>query len=230
MVLNVNGKVQKDVNFYSNEKAAANGGGLFVATNALISGNVNYHAFGDVKGATQTNILGEVIKQAPQVKEKPGAQVGILAALGFLVTLLLTVLVLVLVGGKKVKDIEKIMSAKPWQSFGIGIAVLIVSPILAFILLITGFGAWIGGTILLVWALMMVLAFLFAFVAFGQYLDRMFIKKNYKQKFLANSLIGAVIGYILVIIPVVGCLAGLFAFCWGIGGMCLAFLDSRKEA
>lgn len=210
-ILNVNGKVLQNVNFYSNEKVNDKGG-LFVAPSAVISGNVNYHAFGDVKGATQANILGEIIKKVPQVEEKSGVKGEILAALGFLLTLLLTVLVLVLVGGKKVKDINKIMTTKIWQSFGLGFAILILSPILAFIFLVTGFGTWIGLILLLTWALTLVLAFLFAAIAFGQYLGRVVIKKEYKQKFLVNSLIGAIIGYILVIIPFVGGFVGLFGF------------------
>lgn len=228
MTLNVNGKVLKNVNFYSNENTSTNGG-LFVAQNAAISGNVNYHAFGDVKGATQTNILGEIIKKAPQVKAKPSAQVGILAALGFLATLLLTVLVLVLVGGKKVKDVNKIMAAKAWQAFGLGFAILILSPILAFIFLVTGFGAWIGSILLLIWVLILALAFLFASIGFGQYLGRVVIKKEYKQKFLIDSLIGAIVGYILVVIPFIGFFVGFFGMCWGMGGMFLSFLESRKE-
>lgn len=230
-VLNINGQVLKDVNFYSDvtTKDSKDKTGLFLASGAVVSGNINYHSFGDVKGVTQTNVLGEIFKNPPEVKQKAAPQAGVLASLGFLATLLLTGLFIVWAGGKKTKDIEKIMSQKLWQSFGIGFAILVCTPILGFILLITGFGAMIGFIIVVAWLLALLTGMTLSFIAFGQYLAKQF-KKDFAKKFLVNSLIGIVAGYILLIIPVIGCLVGFFSLCWGIGGTFQAFLESRQEA
>jgi cytoskeletal protein CcmA (bactofilin family) len=224
---NINGKVSKNVNFYSQMGADANTG-LFLAPTATVSGNIYYRAFGDVKGASTTNVLGIIDKVIPQPKHKVTATDQALAKLGFLISLLLTVLVIVLAGGKKTKDFTEMMVKNVWKSFGVGFAVLICSPILGIILLVTGFGAWLGFILIIAWVLMMILSMIMAAIAFGQY--GMFIfKKKFSQNFLIYSLIGAVAGFILLIIPVIGFLAGFFGMCWGIGGMFLSFLECRKE-
>ena len=228
MTLNINGKVNKDINFYSNTGADANTG-LFLTPNAVVSGDINYTAFGDVKGASQTNVLGTITKTLPQVKQKETVKTQMIFKLGFLISLLLTVLIIVLAGGKKVKDAEKIMATNVWKVLAIGFATLICMPILGIIFFVTGFGTFIGFVIIIAWVLLMLLAQPLAMIVFGQYLAKVFTKKEVKQRFLVNSLIGAIVGYILLIIPFVGFFAGLFGFCWGIGGMFLGFLESRKE-
>lgn len=230
-VLNINGQVLKDVNFYSDASAkdTKDKTGLFLASGAVVSGNVNYHSFGDVKGVTENNVLGKIFKNPPEERPKPAPQSGILASLGFLATLLLTGLFIIWAGGKKTKDIEKIMSQKVWQSFGIGFAILICTPILGFILLITGFGAMIGFIIVIAWLLALLTGMTFSFIALGQYLGEK-LKKDFAKNFLVKSLLGIVVGYILLIIPVIGCLVGFFSLCCGIGGVFQAFLSSRKEA
>lgn len=226
--LGINGKINKNVNFYSNAGADANTG-LFLAPTAIVSGDINYTAFGDIKGASQTNVLGTITKTLPQVKQQETVKSQMFFKLGFLISLLLTVLIIVLVGGKKIKDVEKIMSTNVWKVLAIGFATLICMPILGIIFFVTGFGTFIGFVIIITWVLFMLLAQPMAMIVFGQYLGKTFMKKDAKQRFLVNSLTGAIIGYILLIIPFIGFFAGLFGFCWGIGGMFLGFLESRKE-
>lgn len=225
-ILNIGGRV-KNINFYSSMGADINTG-LFLTPATVVSGNISYNAFGDIKGASQTNVLGTITKTVPQVKQKATPQNMALAKIGFLVTLLLTTLIVVLVAGKKAKDIEKIMMENVWKSFGIGFGVLICAPILGLILLITGFGSWLGFILIIAWVLMLVLAMVLAGIAFGQYLEKIW-KKDLRNNFLVYSLIGALVGYILLIIPFIGFFVGLFGFCWAIGGMSLGFLESRKE-
>lgn len=227
-VLNISGKVNNNVNFYSN-MTPKDGNGLTLTPTAVISGDIRYNAFGDVKGVSQVNVLGSIDKNPPEVKQQEEFKGGILSEVAFILLMLLTCLVIVLVGGKKVKDVEKIMTESIWKSFGIGFAVLICTPVLAFLFFITGLGGLIGTILIIIWILMLLLAYFFSAISFGQYLLKI-IKKDFKQSFLVYSLIGVIIGYVLLSIPFIGFFVGLFGLCWGIGGMYLSFLESRKEA
>ncbi|MFZ2390254.1 MAG: polymer-forming cytoskeletal protein [Minisyncoccales bacterium] len=224
--LNISGKVNNNVNFYSN-MAVKDNSGLILTPTAVISGDISYNAFGDIKGVSQVNVLGSIEKNIPEMKQEEMKR-GIWSEVAFLLLTLLTCLMIVLVGGKKVKDVEKIMTEKTWKSFGIGFAVLICTPILAFLFFVTGLGGLIGTILIMIWMLMLLLAYFFSAISFGQYLLKI-IKKDFKQSFLVYSLIGVVVGYVLLAIPFIGFFVGLFGLCWGIGGMYLSFLESRKE-
>ncbi|MFZ3057526.1 MAG: hypothetical protein WA092_00585 [Minisyncoccales bacterium] len=224
--LNISGKVNNNVNFYSN-MAVKDNSGLILTPTAVISGDISYNAFGDIKGVSQVNVLGSIEKNIPEVKQEEMKR-GIWSEVVSLLLMLLTCLMIVLVGGKKVKDVEKIMTKKTWKSFGIGFVVLICTPILAFLFFATGLGGLIGTILIMIWMLMLLLAYFFSAISFGQYLLKI-IKKDFKQSFLVYSLIGVIVGYILLMIPFIGFFVGLFGLCWGIGGMYLSFLESRKE-
>ena len=225
--LNISGKVSDNVNFYSNS-ASKDDNGLILTSTAVISGNINYNAFGDIKGVSQVNVLGSIDKNLPEVEKKVEMKGGILPEVIFLLLALLTCLMIVLVGGKKVKDVEKIMMESIWKSFGIGFAVLVCTPVLAVLFFVTGLGGLIGTILIIIWILMLLLAYFFSAISFGQYLLKI-VKKDFKQSFLIYSLIGVVVGYVLLSIPFIGFFVGLFGLCWGMGGMYLSFLESRKE-
>jgi len=225
-VLNINGNVKQNVNFYSEEKDSKTTG-LFVNSGSSINGNVNYNAFGEIKGTGSGSILGATNKYTPKIENKD-IKSDILSQVGFIVALILTTLAIVIIGGKSVENIEKKMTGSIWKAVGIGAISFFALPIIGIALMVSGFGAFLGIVCFLIWLTILLLALFFAGISLGELLIRKIGKKE-KSKFILNSLIGVLIGYVLIIIPILGFILFFFGLWWGIGGVILAFAKKRKE-
>jgi hypothetical protein len=151
-----------------------------------------------------------------------------LSQIGFIVALILTTLAIVIIGGKSVENIEKKMTGSIWKAVGIGAISFFALPIVGIALMVSGFGAFLGIVCFLIWLTILLLALFFAGISLGELLIRKIGKKE-KSKFILNSLIGVLIGYVLIIIPVLGFILFFFGLWWGIGGTILAFAEKRKE-
>lgn len=226
-ILNINGFVGNNINYYSDAEDSPNTG-LFVKPEANIKGDINYNAFGEIKGDGQQNIHGAINKYVPKHNDEDKAKVSILGLVGFILALILTTLAIVLIGGKGVKDIEKKMTGNIWKTIGIGIIAFFILPIIGIILIASGMGAFLGILSFLIWVLVLLLSLFLSGIAFGQMLIRKFLKGK-EDKFLLNSIVGILIGYILIIIPFLGCIVCILGLWWGIGGIVWQFADNRKE-
>lgn len=225
-VLNINGNVKQNINFYSEEKDSKTTG-LFVNSGSSINGNVNYNAFGEIKGTSTNSILGTTNKYTPKVEDKD-IKSDILSQVGFIVALILTTLAIVVIGGKSVESIAKKMTGSIWKAVGIGAISFFALPIIGIALMISGFGAFLGIVCFLIWLTILLLALFFAGISLGELLIRKIGKKE-KSKFILNSLIGVLIGYVLIIIPILGFILFFFGLWWGMGGVILSFAENRKE-
>ncbi|MCK9578753.1 hypothetical protein M0R01_04685 [bacterium] len=226
-VLTINGEIDQNINYYSEENNDV-AKGLFVNSGSSIKGNVNYNAFGDVKGSGSNVILGSVNKYTPSNEIKKDIKSEIISTLGFLVSLILSTLAIVLIGGKYLKDLTTKMSSSIWSSVGIGAIAFFALPLLGILLLISNIGAYLGFICFLIWLIIILLAVFFAGISFGKLINEKLFK-NRINNFALTSILGILLGYILFVIPVLGFIVFVFALWWGIGGMILSFAEKRKE-
>jgi uncharacterized membrane-anchored protein len=119
------------------------------------------------------------------------------------------------------------MTSSIWKAVGVGAVSFFILPIIGIILMITGIGAFLGILCFLVWIVILLLSVFFSGISLGQLLMRRFAKEK-NNRFLVNSLLGILVGYILVIIPFLGFIFFIFALWWGIGGVILYFANRRK--
>lgn len=98
-------------------------------------------------------------------------------AMGLLVSLVAG-LFMVHFFGKWITEVIKGSLDKFGSNLGTGFLVLVLTPILAVALLISLFGAWIGGFMMIVYTLMLSLATLLASIALGTFILKIFKGKN----------------------------------------------------
>jgi len=224
----VNGTVSQNINYYSEEKDSENTG-LFINSGSAVKGNVNYNAFGEIKGETAKSVLGTINKYDPEIKNSNNdIKTNIISLLGFLVSLILTTIALVLVGGNSLQKLVKKMVPNIWSSVGIGAIYFFALPIIGIILLVTGIGAYLGIVCFLFWIIMLLLAILFAGISFGELINGRLLKGKIKN-FALIAILGVLLGYVLTSIPFLGFIFFIFGLWWGIGGIILAFAEKRKE-
>jgi hypothetical protein len=112
------------------------------------------------------------------------------------------------------------MLAKIPASMGWGLIVLILTPIVVFILLITIIGIPLSLMLLAFWILMMYPAKILAAIAIGRKLAALkFMPLNFHHSLIAATVIGVVICWFVFSIPIIGWILCFLAFIWGMGGI-----------
>lgn len=105
-----------------------------------------------------------------------------------------------------------------WKSFGLGLLLLIVTPLVAVICMLSGFGLLLGFLLLFLYIISILISMVFAGVIFGGLMMKFFIKSKKFQLKWGWVIGGVVVLHLLNLIPVIGGLVGFvfFLFAWGI--------------
>ncbi|MDD4409497.1 MAG: hypothetical protein PHW52_02465 [Candidatus Pacebacteria bacterium] len=221
----IKGRIGKGLNFYSD---ASDTEGVTISPEAVVNGDINYNAFGDVKGVEAgKNVLGNVNKKVP-VAEETSAGEKAFALIGFLVSLVLVIYVIIFVGGRNVKDIQKAMISNPSKATGLGAIMIFGLPILSLVFIISGFGMFLGFVGIVIWLLLIPFSILLSVIAFGEVVATK-IRNNISGKIYYTSLIGIILSFIIFKIPLLGFLMIVFFMWWGSGGLLVKFMESRSD-
>lgn len=181
---------------YSSENPAT------IASGAKIGGNTIFHQLTERQSNWQQNGVGSFIGLA--------GLAGIAAPLVFLlalVALFLLTLVVIFAAPLKTQDTAQNFVKHPWKSLGFGLAYLIATPIVGFILLIIPFTFMIGAVVLLFYLLSLFLlpAVLTFFI--GSSIFRLLHKQadfTKRSHLVWAALIGALIYSLIMFIPLLG--------------------------
>ena len=175
---------------------------------AKVGGKINFHA-------------------APKVTKSPREEFAAWVAnlVYWLVAVLLIALTMVWLAPRAVKAVTDSMRSRIGPSLGWGALALFVGPILVLALIITTIAAPLGLIALVAWILALCLCGSLAGVAVGRLLLA-------KLKWHAGSLpwaalIGVPIAMLAFALPVVGGLLALVTSIWAMGGVILAWRESR---
>lgn len=109
------------------------------------------------------------------------------------------------------------MKTNFWVNLGIGLAGIILIPILSILLMITGIGVYAGLILLIAYALLWAIAWLMALIFAGSLTSMLVKRVKTLEVTWQTAIIGAVVYVVLRVIPVVGwiVLAGLVLAAFG---------------
>ncbi len=189
---------------------------LDLAANAKINGELNYMSeekAGIAEGASVTGKINHQVTQGVDEEDKEKLFAGL--NIGFAIFKFLTLLVigslLLWAVPNFMRNTSVAVRENPLQSLAIGFLVLVVTPIVAVVLMITLIGLPLGLVLLLGYFFLIYISVIFTAVAVG---DRILDKKS--NRFLAFAL-GLFIISVLLLVPVIGGLVDFAAMLLGLG-------------
>lgn len=203
-------------------------GGLSIKDSAKIDGDVIYTDFLTGTISDKALILGEVVHKLPENKyQKTSGE----KFLGYIWGIIFSVFSAIAIGLVVIslwkKPTQKIMDRllrEPGRSIGWGAILMILTPIISVLLMITFVGIKLALLLLGVWIIAMCVGGIFVSTLVG----RSIIEKLFKKK--SNSLIwalvlGTAVTKFVFSVPLFGWLLALIAIWWGLGGI---FLYTKK--
>jgi hypothetical protein len=197
----------------------------------------------------KAQIVGKVFYQSPQeAVRQPGSQLGeveykqiekrnfdrglkALATGAFLIKLVAWFLagwLLLHFRKNRVRNLAENIKAHPWEALGLGLAVLVIMPIVGVVLLFTFVGYYIGLIILAAYVITLILVNLLSALVLGFWL----LPYLGRRENIANwqvALLGAVVWNILGLVPVVGWLAWLAIFLLTLGSVSKMIRNQANE-
>ena len=131
---------------------------------------------------------------------------------------------LVLVGlwPETVRQLSGKILSRPGTALGWGLIVLIMTPVICLLLLITLVGAPLAILLGMVWAIALMVSKIFVSVLVGQKLAERFWQAK-KDSLYAALVIGVAVSYFIFAIPVIGWLLCALALLAGLGAIYLNF-------
>jgi hypothetical protein len=192
---------------------------LTIDSSAIIGGSLAYAAPKQAEIATGAMIVGEThYTERTQQQNNAGAATRFWGALFGLASMLIIGLA-ALVGAPRALDAVAVtVRRRPLASFAGGAAVLLITPIISVLLMVSIFGILLGVAMLLTW-----IAALICSMTFGAYAVGWFVveKLNWpsRGRRLASLLLGLMIMLLVGLVPLVGGLALFFLMVFGLGAM-----------
>ena len=137
----------------------------------------------------------------------------LLFMLGLALVTIVAGLALAALAARQVRSAETLMNTEPIQTFVVGLAGLVVIPLMAVLAMITLVGAPLGLAILfVVWPAAAVAGYLVAGIWIGEWLlGRMSSRERPDRPYMA-AVVGLLVLPIISIVPFVGAIASLFGF------------------
>ena len=170
---------------------------LVLGENALILGDLN------ITGVTQideSKVTGTVT-YIPEEPTRARITAFILGNIAFLVTILITGLLLYALLGGYTKNNIKTMSSQPFLSFIIGFLSMIIIPFISFLLMITIIGIPLSLLMLVAYALIWLVAITMACAFIGTTTLRIATRR---PGFIVSLIIGVILYLLLLNVPYVG--------------------------
>jgi hypothetical protein len=237
-----------NVNVDSDVKGSVKIAGGTVTINGKVSGDVEVIASKSLTFGSNSEVLGKVTYKGPQPAViNEGAKIGtidytevhkkvaqtggiigllIISSLFKLLMFLVSALVLCWLLPSKISAVVRQAISDPWRSLGIGVLVMIVSPILGVLLMISVVGMYLGMIVFLVYALLMILASILALFYTGNLVWGWY-RKDAPVNLWRDLGIGAVVMLVLGLIPVIGWIAFLILWLITLGALITHW---KKEA
>ena len=219
----LNGPIAKDAYITANS--------ITMPENArnLIGGNLHYTSSEELT-FPENAVLGE-IKYTSSASAAPTTEQIISSYITNFITTIIYALVIILLivffGPKFTEKLNYALIKKSYISAGIGIASIILIPVLAIVLLITGFLAYISLATLVVYGLILSISLALFGIAIGKHFAGK-LKNPSKGKLILFSILATIVLWFAQIIPYIGGYISIFIYVVGLGMFIFAFFI-RKD-
>ena len=220
----IDGQVGGDVRLRLDERSArpASAHSLELRDNAEIGGNVVYTAGRQALIADNAVVSGQVTFS--EAKQRPAYKTSVFAAWGKLISFfaaLVIGLVLVSLWRSPINELARTMLRKRAAALGWGLVIMFLTPILAFLLMITLIGIPLSLITLALWLIALYVAKILAGIALGVALMEKWWPKH-KDSLTRGMIFGIALLWLIGWLPVLGWAVTLAATWWGLGGIWLA--------
>ncbi|KKR91836.1 MAG: hypothetical protein UU95_C0036G0002 [Parcubacteria group bacterium GW2011_GWC2_42_12] len=220
---NLAGGIGQNVNLNFGPKNN-NGQPLIIANTAKINGNVNYTAGKNAVVEDGAIIKGQTTHNLPPIITKKSNFISLSWWWGKLIAVfsaLVIGLVLISFWHEPIIKITDLMLIRASASLGWGILVLLLTPIIAVILLITIIGIPLSLILMALWLIALYLSKILVGILIGRWLLNKFLLKR-KDSLILGMVIGIVVVYSIFALPFFGWIMSFLAMFWGLGGIMLA--------
>ena len=186
---------------------------LSLGSQAVIGGNLTYTSSSDANVARQAQISGQTARLEPKVEEEQKEFAGAVFAgvLYFLTAMLLIALVLILVLPRLMHSVTENAVKKPGWTALVGFLSLVIVPVVIVLSFMTIIGIPLGILLSLAWVLILLLTGPVA----AYYLGRVVFADKQHPVFM--MLVGAILLWILYLVPVLGLLVMFLVGIFGTG-------------
>lgn len=202
--LTSNGAVDGDLTYYSNDQ-------LTLAPDATVSGKITFNQTPEYEGPKPADLAKMLFGVAAFFK------------IISLVSTLILGLLLVYLFPRFTEKVSENIQKNPWASLIVGLVVMIVSPILFLVLLITVFGIPLAFVFLLTFIILMYLTRIFAIYFLGDLIMERLDRD--KTKGVWKFIVGLLAYFLITLIPFIGELTAFIVLLFGLGSA----LITKKE-
>lgn len=233
----IGGQVNRNVSLFCDDNHRKNrddkeGSNITILKSAMINGDFNYTSSFEAEIEDGATIAGSTTRH-DRMMSKPSNDDGAVAAWVWwrvivMFAALLIGLILVSWLRRPMQAISERMFKKPYATFGYGLLVLIVTPLVCFILLMTVIGIPLALILLALWFIALWIAKIITAIVIGQeIMKRRRSTELQKNNLVLSMVVGVVISYIIFSISIIGWALSLIATLFGLG---MIWLYGREKS
>ena len=215
------GEVAGDVEIAAQEIA--------IEAGAVVHGDLVWRSSTELDLSAEARITGEVIqKPVPeQIFERPDDRSGILFDFGLIIAVVATYLLF----PHACVATALAAQSSPWKSLGLGLLLLVVTPIAAVLLLATVVGAFLALMLLVLYLLTLMLGFIAGLFTLGDLGLRLLGKRDDASRIIRVLAIVAAVAALAIfqMVPVLGGVMGLLVWLIGLGAVTLSLYRSYPK-
>lgn len=219
VVITSDAKIKGDVNINADE--------IVVEKGATIGGTLKYNenAKADIsKEASLTSVRTYDVEETSSNNNTTFTSTLISVA-NMLVVFAVIALVFPRVANKTMETVES-KETNYLKSFGIGLLILICTPIIALFLLISSIGISLSLIVLALYAVCLYLAYIVSGIALGNLIINKLLKQN--ANIFLTGIIGIIVLKVIILIPYIGGLISLIALCIGLA-LIVSLVEIKEE-
>lgn len=188
--------------------------GLELGSNALISGGLYYTSLKEVE--TSGKVLGEITYNRKKNFEKQFFTIGfIIKMLGIMAAGLVFVYLL----KKFSSEVVKKGLDNFWTNAGIGLGILILTPIISILLMVSIVGLWLAFLVLVTYLFLILIAVVLSSIIFGVWLMRVLGKNKKRHADWQSIVVGVITLSLIVFIPFFGPFIGFILLLISLGAL-----------
>lgn len=216
-VVEINGAITGPVEVWADEK-------LVFGPNARVQ-QVTYHGRREAEVRQGAQIGNIDFQRTSEPKHRDAGPLIGTALIVQLLAMLIVSLLFLFAFPRRLQQFVAETYARPWASLGLGFALVILAPILAIVLFVTGVGYYLGLLVLVGYLLVLLLAVPLTSIYLGSLIMRLVRRREAFVVDWVAVVVGVLAGAILTFIPVVGWVALLVLFLMALGAMLLGWRD-----
>lgn len=199
---------------------------ITIGQNAIIAGDLSYPKGSKITISDKADIRGEILDAKYNKSNHRSAILGIIAMMQFvkMIGLMIVAILLVLVFPKISRKITNATLTSPGKKLLIGLGWIVIVPIVGLMVMATLIGIPLAMLIFSLYFFVIMLGGVYAGVTLGSWLQDKFGKG--KNLYWAWSLLGVLILFLLLLIPIIGWIV-LIAVSWSSIGGVVSLLHKR---